>query len=125
MKAIILPAQIEGVATRSDKTLKVTIGTQELPPSDAGRLFGMNQRLCYIAIKEEAFEKDDVTLMEGLNVSSEDTKNRTPSQRLRGILFVLFKEDSKGHESFDSFYAQQMEKLIQHFKDKLDAIKLV
>jgi len=125
MKAIILPAQIEGVATRSDKTLKITIGTQELPPSDAGRLFGMNQRLCYIAIKEEAFQKDEASLMDGLNVTAEDTKNRTPSQRLRGILFVLFKEDAKGHDSFDSFYAQHMEKLIQHFKDKLDAIKLV
>jgi len=124
MKAIILPAQIEGVATRSDKTLKITVGTQELPPADAGRLFAMNQRLCYIAIKEEAFEKDEVTLMEGLNVSSDDTKNRTQSQRLRGILYVLFKENGKGHDSFDSFYSQHMEKLIQHFKDKLDALKL-
>jgi hypothetical protein len=124
MKAIIIPAQIEGIATRSDKTLKIVIGTQEMPPDEAGRLFAMNQRLSYIAIKEENFESNEVKLIEGLDASGEDAKNRTPSQRLRAILYVLFKEDSRGHDSFDSFYSQHMEKLIQHFKDKLDAMKL-
>ena len=120
MKPIIIPAYIEGLATRSDKTLKIVVGTQELQPSDVGRLFSLNGRLAYIAIKEEAFDPNETALIEGLNVTKEEAKNRSPSQRLRAILFVLFKENARGHENFDSFYSQHMEQLIQHFKEKLD-----
>lgn len=122
MKPIIFPAQIEGIATRSDKTIKVVIGTQEMTPADAGRLFALNQRLSYIAIKEEAFNDNETKMIEGMNVDSEEVKTRTPSQRLRAILYVLWKEDNGGHEAFDSFYAQNLEKIIQHFKDKVDRL---
>lgn len=124
IKPIIIPAQIEGISTRSDKTLKLVIGTQEMPPNEAGRLFGMNQRMAYIAIKEEAFQQSEIDAVEQLSVNPEDTKNRTPSQRLRAILYVLWNENNEGHPTFDSFYSQKIEKIITHFKDRLDAIKL-
>ena len=124
IKAIIIPAQIEGIATRSDKTLKLVIGTQELPPNEAGRLFGMNQRMAYIAIKEEAFQQKEIDNVEQLSVNPDDTKNRTPSQRLRAVLYVLWKESPQGHPTFDSFYSQKIEQMISHFKDKIDQFKL-
>jgi len=36
---IIIPAQLEAVTTRKDKTLKLTFGTNELSPSQASELF--------------------------------------------------------------------------------------
>jgi hypothetical protein len=54
---IILAAQIEGLTSRKDKTVKVTFGTQELSPVDAAQVFQLNQRFCYIAIKEESFQQ--------------------------------------------------------------------
>jgi len=47
---IILPAQIEGLTSRKDKTVKVTFGTQELAPNDAAQVFQLNQRFCYFII---------------------------------------------------------------------------
>jgi hypothetical protein len=123
-KAIVIPAQIEGISTRADRTLKITISTQEMPPSEAGRLFALNQKMSYIAIKEESFQQSEVDMVEGLAVNPDDTKQRTPSQRLRAILYVSWKESDEGHPSFDSFYAQKIERIITHYKDKLDALKL-
>jgi hypothetical protein len=57
---IILPAQIEGLTARKDKTIKVTFGTQELTPVDAAQVFQLNQKFCYIAIKEESFQQDEL-----------------------------------------------------------------
>jgi hypothetical protein len=123
-KAIVIPAQIEGISTRADRTLKITISTQEMPPSEAGRLFALNQKMSYIAIKEESFQQSEVDMVEGLAVNPDDTKQRTPSQRLRAILYVSWKECDEGHPAFDSFYAQKIERIITHYKDKLDALKL-
>jgi hypothetical protein len=123
-KAIVIPAQIEGISTRADRTLKIVLSTQEMPPSEAGRLFALNQKMSYIAIKEESFQQSEVDMVEGLAVNPDDTKLRTPSQRLRAILYVSWKECDEGHPAFDSFYAQKIERIITHYKDKLDALKL-
>jgi hypothetical protein len=95
-----------------------------MPPSEAGRLFALNQKMSYIAIKEESFQQSEVDMVEGLAVNPDDTKQRTPSQRLRAILYVSWKECDEGHPAFDSFYAQKIERIITHYKDKLDALKL-
>jgi len=123
-KAIVIPAQIEGISTRADRTLKIVLSTQEMPPSEAGRLFALNQKMSYIAIKEESFQQSEVDMVEGLAVNPDDTKLRTPSQRLRAILYVSWKECDEGHPAFDSFYAQKIKRIITHYKDKLDALKL-
>ena len=60
---ILLPAQIESITTRKDKTVKITIGTQELTPADAAKIFYLNQQFCYMAIKPEPFIKEEVDLI--------------------------------------------------------------
>ena len=56
---ILLSSQIESIASRKDKTIKLTIATQELSPKDAASLFQLNQQFCYLAIKEEPFSKEE------------------------------------------------------------------
>ena len=50
---------------------------------------------------------------------------KTPSQRLRGVLFIYFKEQQKKglKETFDTFYARHIEKLIEYVKAKIDSDK--
>jgi len=48
-------------------------------------------------------------------------KPKTPSQRMRNVLFLLFEQDHKGFSDFDSFYLDRMEKLIDLLKKKLTA----
>jgi hypothetical protein len=81
---IILSSQVESIASRKDKTIKLTLATQELSPKDAANLFQLNQQFCYLAIKEEPFSKEEQDIVENLKADPDTFK--TPSQRLRGIL---------------------------------------
>ncbi len=92
---IILPAQIEGLTSRKDKTIKVTFGTQELSPNDAAQVFQLNQKFCYIAIKEETFQSDELDNIDSIKTDLES--NKTPSQRLRGILYINYQQDNEGY----------------------------
>ena len=44
---------------------------------------------------------------------------KTPSERLRGVLFVLWKQ-KKITGTYDEFYVKQMDTVIQSFKDQLE-----
>jgi len=45
--------------------------------------------------------------------------NKTPSKRLRSVLFILWKQEgSRG--TFENYYLEKMEKLVDMIKSKLD-----
>jgi hypothetical protein len=115
---IIIPAQIENLTSRKDKTIKVTFGTQEMSPNDAAQVFQLNQRFCYIAIKEESFQQDELDNIDSIKTDLES--NKTPSQRLRGILYINYQQDAEGFKDFMTYYISKMEKLCEHFKSKID-----
>lgn len=115
---IILPGQIEGITTRKDKTVKITLATQELTPAQAAEIFQLNQKFCYTAIKEENFQADEVDAIENLKTDLESEK--TPSQRLRAILYVNYQQKAEGYKDFATYYQAKMEKICEHFKSKLD-----
>lgn len=39
MEGILFAAQVEGLRSRKDKTVAITLGSQELSPEKAGKLF--------------------------------------------------------------------------------------
>lgn len=115
---IILPAQIENLATRRDNTLKIIIGTQELPPEKIGSLFHLINKLAYVMIKSESFSQDEVDAVQALN--TEDIKKKTLSQRMKSIFYLLHKNNNEGFKDFQHFYEYRMEKLILDLKDELE-----
>lgn len=48
-----------------------------------------------------------------------EIEGKTKSQRLRNTLYVYWNQ-TKPTDTFKEFYAQQMEKVIDHYKSKLD-----
>jgi len=115
---ILLPAQVESITTRKDKTIKLTIGTQELSPADAAKIFYLNQQFCYMALKPEPFSRDESEAIGSLKTDISQAK--TPSQRLRAILYLNYQQDSKGYQDFTTYYASEIEKICEHYKNKLD-----
>lgn len=114
---MIIGSVIEGIASRKDKTVRLTIGTQEMSPDKAAQLFGMNQQFCYLAIKKEDFNPSEVDTIESLKTDMENQK--TPSQRLRAILYRNYEQASEGYQDFATYYQAKMEKICDHFKSKL------
>ena len=115
---ILIPAQLESVGTRKDKTLKLTFGTNELSPQQAAELFGTANQLGYLAFKDESFRREELDAVESLKSELEDTLKK-PSQRLRNTMFRVYEVDSEGFTTFAKYYDSKMEQLITHFKNKL------
>jgi len=46
---------------------------------------------------------------------------KTPSQRLRGVLYVLFKKENPnaGGDEFNAYYTKRLEKIIEQIKEKI------
>lgn len=114
---ILIPAQIEGITSRKDRTVRINIGTQELSPDKAANLFSLNQKLCYVAIKAEDFQPEEIDVIKSAKASIESAK--TPSQRLRAILYVNFQNNPEGYHEFQSYYLAKMDQVCNHFKNKL------
>jgi len=116
---VIIPGQIEKVETRSDRTVKVVLATNELTPHRASEVFGLLQKFCYIAFKVDDFKSDETELLESLESDYED-KGKTQGQRIRSVLFVLWKQDNEGFKEFNDYYKNKTEKYINHLKGKID-----
>lgn len=117
---ITIPAILESVATRKDRTLKLVFGTNELTPSQAGQLLSDTEKFGWLAFKGEAFNHEETNLIESLKADlSEGFKS--DSQRLRGVLYRMWESNNEGFSTFTKFYSHHMEKIINHFKGKLPA----
>lgn len=116
---IIIPAQLESYRSLKDRTLKITFETNELNPKD---LLGVAENLTqfgYLAFKPEPFKKEEREMIEQLETGYED-RGKTPSQRLRGVLYRNYEKDNEGFDTFTRYYDHHMEKIVTHFKSKLD-----
>jgi len=59
---------------------------------------------------EEVKELDNVEV---------ENEGKSKAQRLRGMLFVAWKQ-SQQHDTFQEFYSTYMERIIEHYKSKLE-----
>lgn len=118
---IELKAQIEGIQSRKDNTIKVVLGTQELKPSDGGKLLALSNKLCSIGIAPNDLTPKEIKTLQESRLSIDDVPNgKSLSQRLRGVLFVYWQQHDTGFEEFNDFYADYMEKRITNIKSKLE-----
>lgn len=46
-------------------------------------------------------------------------EGKTPSERLRGVLFLLYRESGGDTTRFYQYYLNEMEKIISHYKNKI------
>ena len=46
-------------------------------------------------------------------------EGKSKSQRMRSVLFILYSQTGK-EVSFNDFYSDEMERIIEHYKQKLD-----
>jgi hypothetical protein len=115
---LILPGIIENLTTRKDRTWKLTIGSNELTPEQAAELVKLNQEFCYVALKRDTFKSRDLEIIAGIQ-SEFEFNEKPPAQRLRAVFYRLWEQDKQGYKDFNLYYHFHMEKLINHFKEKL------
>jgi hypothetical protein len=115
---ITLPVILEAMNSRVDNTWKLTFATNEISPDKVGQLSSCIKGFGYMAFKPENFTTSEIDALNGLETKFEGI-GKSPSQRLRNVLLVAFKQDNEGFTTFNNYYESKMENIITHFKNKL------
>lgn len=106
---LVAAATIENITTRRDNTLKVTIGTQELPAEEEAKMFKFRNKVSKILFSDDNINQEMIDAVASEPISYEEAK--TPSQRVRAKTYVLYEKRFAGHESkpeFKDFYGSIM-----------------
>lgn len=111
-KKFMAPATLEGLSTRQDGSASIRFSTQELAPEDLVAFMQFRGKFGYLLFKETEFKVSDVPK------NDPEFDGKTPSQRLRNVLYVQWKQKGASGD-FENFYRQQIEKVIEHIKSLL------
>lgn len=112
MKSISTLAIIEGIRARKDRSIGLTISTPELTVQEKAlfmELQGINIDLLITPKDEEA----------PMYKVEKDLQSKSQSQRMRSVLFILWKQDNEGLD-FETFYKNKTEKVIEKYKSMIE-----
>jgi hypothetical protein len=122
-KLIVLPAFLKTFRTLVDNSVSIVFETQELVPDNYGTLGYAQGKSGVLVFKPDVdkLSKSELETIKMVDVRvMDEDKSKTPSQRLRSVLFILFKQDNKGFPDFDSYYINKMNSIVNFYKDKIE-----
>ena len=112
MKTIITPAIFTGFRSKVDRSLGFSGVTPELSTTERALFFELQNQSVKLLITPEGEPVPEYTVEKDLN-------QKSPAQRLRAALFVLWRQSGATGE-YDVFYKLWMEKFINQIKEQLE-----
>lgn len=114
---ITVPASIESVATRKDRTIVLRVGTMtELPGKEMAVLMNLSQKEGVFAFSESHISPDQLKTTQ--STTSLPKTQESPSQRLRKRMYTYY--TSKNEESgFKAWYERTLNEIGQRYLDKI------
>lgn len=112
MNKLLLPAQLNSVNDRVDRSSKLIFDTRELSNNEFNQLRDVRGLEGWLLFSINPVQEADIP-----NVQAE-IEGKTPAQRLRAVMYLLHKQEGIQLD-FDLFYKSEYEKIISHFKNKL------
>lgn len=112
-RLIQVPAQIIDFRPRADRSYRIAFETRQLSGEELAILGDNFHGEGWLVFSPNELQAEDVP------VTDADAGVKSPSQRLRSVLYVWWQQlGSPG--SFEVFYQTQYSKLIEYVKEKLD-----
>ncbi len=111
---IQVPAIFTGFSSRADGGASLRFATNELNDVDFSQLKKFHNSFGYVLFAPNEFKAEEIP-----NTDATD-ESKSPSQRLRATLFVFWKSKPAPKPDFNTFYRQQIEKIIDRVKACLD-----
>lgn len=115
---IILPALLNPISRRKDKSVKLSFETRELSPEETIALMALEGAEMWICMSPD---EKEVELPD--NMGAVELGEKTPSERLRSVMFVWYKQETEAGRYiglFETFRKEKMEKIIEGVKSKLE-----
>ncbi len=114
MKGFTTPAQLMSVRSMVDGGLGLSLHTNELTPEEKAEIMGFHMQAGWLLFSPNEISDSDIPK------KPSEYGVKTPSQRLRAVLYVLHIQSGGSREDFDRFYEAQMSKYENEVKSKLD-----
>jgi hypothetical protein len=113
-KTFQVPAILNRISFTKDNGLSLGFVTNELSDEEKVLAAQYHAKFGYLLFKPNQFTEDDIPETDAL-----DDEKRTPSQRLRAVLYVLWvQRGSKG--SFTDFYVKNLDLAVNRVKNLLE-----
>jgi hypothetical protein len=110
---IKLPAYFLGFNSKTDGSSGLRFAMQEITDIEFANLKRNLNAFGWLLFAENQSE------LEIPQEPAEEDKDKTPSKRLRAVLFLQWKKE-KPFSDFDTFYRKEMETIIENRKEKLE-----
>ena len=114
---LVLPALINPPTIRKDGSIKISFDSRELSAEEYMMVMGFRNTEGWLAFQSNEDGVPD------LPDERAEVDEKTPSERLRSVLYVWYKQESgKGKYvgTFEAFKVEKMEKIIDGVKSKLE-----
>lgn len=118
MKALSCEVILTGASTRVDGSLSIRLSTPELSTPEKAAIFDLAGQNCKMLLQPMGQEPDELVMV------NKEIGSKTPSERMRGVLFVLYRQQQEAGKMagkpFDLFYIETMNKYIEDIKRQLE-----
>jgi hypothetical protein len=115
-RIIHLPVTLDAANRRKDRSLSIRVSsTQEVPNVEFAVIDQFVGHSGHFAFSEDVIQAADIP-----KANTEAAEGKTPSTRLRGVLYVLWSQADQS-EPFDTvYYPRAMNRIIEHYKQEID-----
>ena len=120
MAKLRFSALLVSIQSKVDRTVKVTLNTQEMG-KDAGELMniaGQQVNVVMVSLDEE-IKTEDIPEAPKLD---ESVVGKSPSQRVRALLYHIWLAKGKPGKSFPLYYDIRMDKITEELGSELDGL---
>ena len=116
------PTQVQGniskMTVKSGGSVKIEFETQQNVSGDIIKYFSEQiDKYGWITHNSHQIEAEDIVDLPPL---AKEPEKKSPSTRLRAVFYRLWQQNSENYSEADEYYKDKMEKLIEHYKEKLD-----
>ena len=118
MKGLLIACIIDRITTLKDKSVNITLNTSELTPTRAAEIFQLMNSLASVYICPSEITSRELAQVDAIEPNM---PGKSPSQRMRNVLYLLYKQDNEGFNGFDTYYQSKMERYIDELKSNLPA----
>ena len=112
MKTISLPAIMLPPTIKTDGSLTLKLSTREVTSQEIKELVEYKGQEGWLLFQSNPIQVADIPK------GNAETKQKTPSQRLRSVIFVEWKQIGSRLD-FDAYYKNRMESFIDSIKENL------
>jgi hypothetical protein len=115
---VVVRADLKKLSSFANRTFDLIFNTSELSAESLGALGACLHIAGTLAFKIGDFTDEE--LLDLPEVKPEFANSKSPSERLRNVLFVLHKQQGGMPEDFEAWRIQKMEQIIEFYKAKLE-----